>query len=112
MFEYSTTTTDNTRDWHYRSLPVAIYKQFTVQDQEADTGRAEVSQRYKRRTWAKSYLRVKGHLIIFFLPSSLYVRLIRVEFQLHVQWQMLKVSNQPKEEELKPQNTVKNETGP
>ena len=41
---------DNTRDWHYRSLLVAIYKQFSVQDQEADTGRAEVSQRYERRT--------------------------------------------------------------
>ena len=28
-----------------------------------------------------------------------------------VQWQMLKVLNQPKEGELKPQNTLKNETG-
>ena len=51
------------------------------------TGRAEVNQRYKRRTRAMRNLRVKGLFIIFFfLPFSLCVRPIHLEFQLYVKW--------------------------
>ena len=48
------------------------------------TGRAEVNQRYKRRTRAMRNLRVTGLFIIFFLPFSLRVRPIHFEFQLYV----------------------------
>ena len=50
------------------------------------TGRAEVNQRYKRRTRAMRNLRVTGLFIIFFLPFSLCVRPIHFEFQLYVKW--------------------------
>ena len=50
------------------------------------TGRAEVNQRYKRRTRAMRNLRVTGLFIIFFLPFSLSVGPIHFEFQLYVKW--------------------------
>ena len=50
------------------------------------TGRAEVNQRYKRRTRAMRNLPVTGLFIIFFLHFSLCVRPIHFEFQLYVKW--------------------------